>query len=60
VTTEKDWVKLLPLIGGNPLISRRRDLPIWRLDLAIQFFQGDQERLVEQIQTIASSSPQPA
>ena len=43
VTTEKDWVKLAPLP------SAMTGLPIWRLELAIRFFDDHDTRLLELI-----------
>ena len=43
VTTEKDWVKVADLVGAA------EGMPVWRLELAVQFEQGDEEKLFEQI-----------
>jgi tetraacyldisaccharide 4'-kinase len=46
ITTEKDWAKLaeLPEAGSG--------LPIWRLDVAATFLDGDDERLLERVEQI--------
>jgi tetraacyldisaccharide 4'-kinase len=43
VTTEKDWVKLADL----PEVTE--GIPIWRIEMALQFSEGDESRLWEQI-----------
>jgi tetraacyldisaccharide 4'-kinase len=45
VTTEKDWVKVADLIDAA------RGIPVWRLELAVRFEEGDEQRLFEQIRT---------
>lgn len=44
VTTEKDWVKIAPLISGIPLPD------IWRARLEIQWNDGDDKKLLQQIE----------
>ena len=44
LTTEKDWVKIAPLEWRRP-----GHLPIWRIELAIAFWEGEEEILLEQI-----------
>lgn len=44
VTTEKDWVKVADLIAATEA------MPVWRLELAVRFADGDEEKLFEQIQ----------
>ena len=46
VTTEKDWVKLRDLAASAPGM-----LPVYRLDLRIEFRGDDADRLLEQILT---------
>jgi tetraacyldisaccharide 4'-kinase len=41
VTTEKDWVKIARMAGAG--------LPVWRVELAVRFEGGDEERLLGQI-----------
>lgn len=43
LTTEKDWVKVADLIGAA------QGMPIWRLELAVQFADGDEDKLFDQI-----------
>jgi tetraacyldisaccharide 4'-kinase len=43
VTTEKDWAKLSDLPAGVGA------LPIWRIEMAMRFLDGDEERLFAQI-----------
>jgi tetraacyldisaccharide 4'-kinase len=43
VTTEKDWVKVARVVG--PAV----DLPVWRVELAVQFEREDENRLLGQI-----------
>jgi tetraacyldisaccharide 4'-kinase len=43
VTTEKDWVKVAELVGPA------EGIPVWRLELAVQFEDGDEEKLFEQV-----------
>lgn len=45
VTTEKDWVKIRHL----PL--RASGVPIWRLDVVIRFWPGEEELLMQQVRT---------
>lgn len=45
ITTAKDWVKL-------PLKTRDGAMPIWRLDLAVQFFDEGQRKLIQQIENV--------
>jgi tetraacyldisaccharide 4'-kinase len=52
VTTGKDWVKLA---RWRPLWEEIK-LPMWRLDLAIRFFENHQERLLEQIEARMKAS----
>jgi tetraacyldisaccharide 4'-kinase len=55
VTTEKDWAKLAELGGG------RDDLPVWRLDVAIQFRGDGEQRLLGLVgEAISSRSVAPA
>lgn len=44
VTTEKDWAKL-----GSLAAAARTKVPIWRVEMAVQFWEGDEARLLEQI-----------
>jgi tetraacyldisaccharide 4'-kinase len=56
VTTEKDWAKLADLSPPG-----REDLPVWRLDVAIQFSGDDESRLLAQVRrAISSRSAAPA
>jgi len=43
VTTEKDWVKVADLVGAA------EGIPVWRLELTVQFEDGDEGKLFEQI-----------
>lgn len=43
VTTEKDWVKV------SGLTHPEDGVPIWRIDLQIEFMQEDEERLLAQV-----------
>jgi len=43
VTTEKDWVKLSPLVGALPI-------PVWRLEMRIAFESDHDAQLLRQIQ----------
>jgi tetraacyldisaccharide 4'-kinase len=48
IVTEKDWVKLSRL-------SKKVSMPIWRAELALRFWAGEGERLLEMMQkTLAS------
>jgi tetraacyldisaccharide 4'-kinase len=56
VTTEKDWAKLVDLAPPG-----REDLPVWRLDVAIQFSGDDEQRLLAIVrEAISRSAPPPA
>jgi len=45
VTTEKDWAKLQALPG-----ARAGSLPVWRVDMSIQFLgEGEEQRLWDQV-----------
>jgi tetraacyldisaccharide 4'-kinase len=44
VTTEKDWAKVSMLEGAIGT-----DLPIWRMDIAIDFVEQDGDRFLEQV-----------
>jgi tetraacyldisaccharide 4'-kinase len=51
VTTEKDWVKIAPLLEKSP------SLPIYRIELAIKFAADDENELFEMIRsTIQATS----
>jgi tetraacyldisaccharide 4'-kinase len=54
ITTEKDWVKLaeLPRASGG--------LPIWRLDIAASFLDGDDQRLLERVEQTIDVARRPA
>ncbi|HEX4794795.1 MAG TPA: tetraacyldisaccharide 4'-kinase [Humisphaera sp.] len=53
LTTEKDWAKLADLPGID-----RTAIPIWRVDIAIEFFGEDEQRLFQYVQrTIENRSP---
>ena len=43
LTTEKDWVKLSPLLDG------RQALPVWRIELDVVFREDGEARLMEQL-----------
>ena len=43
VTTEKDWIKLVGIVGVE------QTLPIWRIDMALQFLETDESRIWAQI-----------
>ncbi len=47
VTTHKDWTKVSRLLVSIPSAEQ---LPIWRLDLKLQFADGDEARLLAQLQ----------
>jgi len=49
VTTEKDWVKLSDLPGVE------QTLPIWRIEMALRFWDADEARFWEQIVRIAAA-----
>jgi tetraacyldisaccharide 4'-kinase len=42
LTTEKDWAKLSDLPPDG-------DVPIWRIEMAMRFLDGDEERLLRQV-----------
>ena len=44
VTTEKDWVKLKSFAAGA--------IPVWRVEMAVQFRKGDEHRLFELIKQV--------
>ena len=47
VTTEKDWAKLKDLAGaGDP------ELPLWRVDVRVRFFEDGEVRLWEQVRAV--------
>lgn len=50
VTTEKDWTKVASLLGTSST------LPIWRLEMRIEFANGDEERLLAQIHSVLDLS----
>jgi tetraacyldisaccharide-1-P 4'-kinase len=45
LTTEKDWAKVASL---DPSVS----LPIWRVEMRIEFANGDEQRLLAQIHSV--------
>jgi tetraacyldisaccharide 4'-kinase len=45
VTTEKDWVKVARVAGGQEAVG----LPVWRMELEVQFIGDDGERLLGQV-----------
>lgn len=51
VTTEKDWVKV------EPMVVARDRLPIWTIDMRIRFLCEDEGRLFEQIRGVIASRP---
>jgi tetraacyldisaccharide 4'-kinase len=44
VTTEKDWAKL-----GSLAAATQTSVPIWRIEMAVQFWEGDEAKLLGQI-----------
>src|SRR5204862_5933342 len=46
VTTEKDWVKIEPLLSGT------NSLPIWRAQLEMEFNEADEKELMSRILAI--------
>jgi tetraacyldisaccharide 4'-kinase len=48
LTTEKDWTKVRRFAAGAAI-------PIWRLELAVRFQDGDESKLFEQIQSKLAS-----
>ena len=52
LTTEKDWVKIAPL-------AMKCELPVWRVDLAIDFAGGDEMKLLEQMLTFGRQETTP-
>ena len=55
VTTEKDWAKLATLPA-----AARTATPIWRVELAIHFRAGDDEKLLGQIRGKSLTATSPA
>ncbi|HSZ54259.1 MAG TPA: tetraacyldisaccharide 4'-kinase [Tepidisphaeraceae bacterium] len=47
VTTEKDWVKIEPFAGSI-------ELPIWRAQMRIEFFDDDEKRILGQVSALSS------
>ena len=49
VTTEKDWVKIAPLLDSQV------EIPIWRLEMALKFEGDDEAKLLESIKPVLKS-----
>jgi tetraacyldisaccharide 4'-kinase len=52
ITSEKDWVKLAPLARNLP-----GHLPIWRASLALKFWPGQEDALLDLIDAVIKGSP---